>query len=126
MHAGVLWGFRTRGGHVLRGGAAGWVYSVSDLASGAAEGSMTVDVRVVCGHSDPRDRLKRWDESVELLLPGRWRRPGGGEGNTQVVDDLVDDRVVGDEGYDLHFCAAVGTDEGIDLIDLPDEFPPAG
>jgi hypothetical protein len=58
--------------------------------------------------------------SVEFLLPGRWRRPLGGEGDSQVVDDLVYDSIVVDKGYYLHLGSAGRTGEWIDLINLPD------
>ena len=95
-------------------------------AHGTAGGAMAWGLRALSGQSDPCDRLWGSDGSIELLLPGRWWRPGGGEGDPQVVDDLVDDRVVGDEGNDLHLGAAGRTDEGISLVDLPNKFSPTG
>jgi hypothetical protein len=42
-----------------------------------------------------------------------------GEGNCQVVDDLIDDRVVCDEGNNLHLGSAGRTGQRINLINLP-------
>ena len=39
-----------------------------------------------------------------------------GEGDSQMVDDVVYDRIVGDEGYDLHLGSADRTGEWIDLV----------
>jgi hypothetical protein len=44
-----------------------------------------------------------------------------GEGDSQVVDDLVYDRVVCDEGNDLHLGSAGRRSERINLVNLPYE-----
>jgi hypothetical protein len=41
-----------------------------------------------------------------------------------VVEDLLDDRRVGDEGDDPHLATAFGTDERIDLVHPPDHLRP--
>jgi hypothetical protein len=62
--------------------------------------------------------------SVEFLLPVRWWGPLGGEGDPQVMHDLVYDRIVCDEGNDLHLSPADRTGERISLVNLPYKFPP--
>jgi len=51
----------------------------------------------LCGHSDPGDRLRGRERSVEFLLPGWCWRSNGRGGNSQAIDDLVYDRVAGGE-----------------------------
>ena len=46
-------------------------------AHGTAGGAMAWGLRALSGQSDPCDRLWGSDGSIELLLPGRWWRPGG-------------------------------------------------
>ena len=41
-----------------------------------------------------------------------------------VADDLVDDAVVCDDGDDLHFGAAFGAEEWVDLEDFSDQASP--
>jgi hypothetical protein len=89
-------------------------------ALGVADGVMSGGLRALSRQSDPCDRPVGGDGSVEFLLPGRWRRPLGGEGDSQVVDDLVYDSIVVDEGYYLHLGSAGRAGEWIDLINLPD------
>ena len=47
-----------------------------------------------------------------------WWRPGGGEGDSQVVDDSINDLVVGDKGDYLHLAATPWTDKRVDLVNL--------
>ena len=63
------------------------------------------------------------DGSVKFLLLSRRRGPLGGEGDPQVMDDLVYDRIVGDEGNYLHLGPAGRAGERISLMNLPNEFP---
>ena len=56
--------------------------------------------------------------SVEFFLLVRWWRPGGGEGDLQVVDDSINDLIVGDKGEYLHLAATCRTDEWINLVNL--------
>ena len=90
---------------------------------------MAIPVGAVYGQTNPCDRSKggrRWRSgSVEFLLLVWWWRPLGSEGNCQVMDDLVNDLIVGDEGDWLHLGAACRTDKRIDLVNLPYEFSPA-
>jgi hypothetical protein len=64
----------------------------------AADGTMAGGLRAFSRRSNPCDRLWGPDGSVEPLLLGSRQRPLGGEGDPRVVDDLVYDRIVGDEG----------------------------
>ncbi len=41
-----------------------------------------------------------------------------------VADDLVDDGMLCDDGYDLHLCAAFGAQEWVDLEDFSDQSCP--
>ena len=47
-----------------------------------------------------------------------WWRPGGGEGDSQVVYDSINDLIVGDKGEYLHLGATCRTDEWINLVNL--------
>jgi hypothetical protein len=53
-----------------------------------------------------------------------WRRAFGLESEFEVVDDIVYDFMTFDKSNDFHFCAAVGTEEGIYFIDFADHFSP--
>ena len=48
-----------------------------------------------------------------------------GSAASQVVEDAVDHRGLGDEGDDAHLVAASGTRERIDLEDAPQQLGPA-
>ena len=47
------------------------------------------------------------------------------EAEFEVVDDLVYDHMIFDKSNDFHFCTAVGTEEGVYLIDFADHPGPA-
>jgi len=55
----------------------------------------------------------------------RRRRAFGLESEFEVVDDVVYDFMIFDKSNDFHFCTAVGTEEGVYLIDLADHLGPA-
>ena len=90
-------------------------------------GARVVSVGATSGQTSPcnRPRGTHWRcGSVELFLLVWWWRPLASEGDPQVMDDLINDLIVGDEGYNLHLAAAIGTDERVNLINLLYEFPP--
>jgi hypothetical protein len=54
---------------------------------------------------------------------GEWRR---GRGQAEVAEDGIDGLGSGDEGDDAHVGAAVGAEQGEDLVDAGEEAGPAG
>ena len=47
------------------------------------------------------------------------------ESEFEVVDDIVYDFMIFDKSNDFHFCTAVGTEDGVYLIDFADHLSPA-
>ena len=100
------------------------------------------------GGPGTRGQAKKRRKSDRLLLPGKRklgstfgrglsgyqkllkshvgrRRFGGDKGQLEVVDDLVHNRIVGEESDDLHRAAASRAKERVDFVDLPDHGRPA-
>ena len=60
-----------------------------------------------------------------MIRDVRWRRLCNGKGHLKAVDDPLSYGIIGDGGDDFHLAAAFGTEERVDLINLPDHLGPA-
>lgn len=60
-----------------------------------------------------------------MIRKVRWRRLCNGKRHLKAVDDPLSYGIIGDGGDDLHLAAAFGTEERVDIINLPHHPGPA-
>lgn len=62
-----------------------------------------------------------------MLLVGDPGRMGlvGDERQLEVIDDSIDDGIIGEESYDLHRAPTLRAEERVDLVHLTDHLSPA-